>query len=516
MPRPKPPVAPAALLLLLVACSAPPAIGPGQPLDQLRLDPRFLHYSHATRDGSAVYPEHPNATAAYRWLDVLQEACARDVERWGARPTILSRQMAIPLTAMYDAWAAYDDQAVGTRLGGTLRRPAGERTDQNRTTAIAHAMCRTMLEVLPDQADYIRAEMRRMGHDPDDQNRDPGAPQGIGNLVADALIAYRRHDGANQRGDALGRTGAPYCDYTGYRPRNPVDRIVDPDCWQQKQFTLPDGTVFTPDGLTPHWGLVKPFALERSDQFRPGPQPKVGDLRLRAEVDEVIRYHASLTPVQKAIVEFMRDGPRSTGQSGHWLRFAQDVSRRDNHDLEQDVKLYFAVANVCLDAFIACWEAKYVYDSSRPQTLVRHFYAGQRLPGWLGYGRGVGMVRAEDWINYSPLYFTCPPFPAYPSGHSTVSAAASTILMLSTGSDWFGFVAPRVPGAITHEPMDEAVLLELPTFTATAEMAGISRVMGGYHIQSDNIAGLELGRTIARWSWPRYQAYFDGTATVRG
>ena len=63
--------------------------------------------------------------------------------------------------------------------------------------------------------------------------------------------------------------------------------------------------------------------------------------------------------------------------------------------------------------------------------------------------------------------------------------------------------------------MDEPVLLELPSFTATAEMAGISRVMGGYHIQSDNIAALELGRKVANFSWPRYQAYFDGTAVVR-
>ena len=39
--------------------------------------------------------------------------------------------------------------------------------------------------------------------------------------------------------------------------------------------------------------------------------------------------------------------------------------------------------------------------------------------------------------------------------------------------------------------------------------------MGGYHIQSDNIAGLELGRQVASSSWPRYQAYFDGTAQVR-
>ena len=33
------------------------------------------------------------------------------------------------------------------------------------------------------------------------------------------------------------------------------------------------------------------------------------------------------------------------------------------------------------------------------------------------------------------------------------------------------------------------VVLKFPTFTEAAEMAGQSRVLGGYHIQADNIAG---------------------------
>ena len=53
--------------------------------------------------------------------------------------------------------------------------------------------------------------------------------------------------------------------------------------------------------------------------------------------------------------------------------------------------------------------------------------------------------------------------------------------------------------------------LKLPTFTATAEMAGISRVMGGYHIQSDNLEGLAIGRKVAQFTWPRIRAYFNGT-----
>jgi len=63
-------------------------------------------------------------------------------------------------------------------------------------------------------------------------------------------------------------------------------------------------------------------------------------------------------------------------------------------------------------------------------------------------------------------------------------------------------------------PESKEVVLMLPTFTGTAEMAGISRVMGGYHIQADNVEGLKLGRSVATFSWPKYRAYFDGTAAV--
>jgi hypothetical protein len=55
----------------------------------------------------------------------------------------------------------------------------------------------------------------------------------------------------------------------------------------------------------------------------------------------------------------------------------------------------------------------------------------------------------------------------------------------------------------------------MPTFTATAEMAAMSRLWGGYHVRVDNEEGLILGRRIAMYSWPRYQAYFDGTASGR-
>src|SRR5262245_40475336 len=93
------------------------------------------------------HAENPKPTAAYRWLEITLAASARDVERNTPRPTILARCMAIVLTAMYDAWAAYDDKAVGTRLGAKLRRPASERTQRNKEIAIAHAAYRALLFV---------------------------------------------------------------------------------------------------------------------------------------------------------------------------------------------------------------------------------------------------------------------------------------------------------------------------------------------------------------------------------
>ncbi|MFP2924834.1 vanadium-dependent haloperoxidase [Pyxidicoccus sp. 3LG] len=469
-------------------------------------------------------------SAAYQWLDIALEVTAREVDTRGARPTVLSRTLAIALTAMYDAWAAYDDKAVGTRLGGSLRRPRAERTQANREKAIAYATYRALVFVHPSDRVFIEDQMRRLGYDPADTSTDPSTPQGVGNLAASAVIEYRRQDGANQLGDEPGSSGAPYSDYTGYVPVNPPDRIIDPDRWQPIPFDDGQGGTVTPGFLTPHWYLVAPFALDSSSQFRPPPPPKVGSRQLLREVNEVIEFNATLTPAEKALVEFMRDGPRSTGQSGHWLRFAQSVSRRDRNSLERDVKLFFSVANVTMDAFIACWESKRYYDSSRPWTLVRHYRAGRELWGWVGPGQGVDRIPAEEWHPYSPRTFVTPPFPGYVSGHSTVSAAAARVLELFTGSDAFGEVEvwrageltePRFPCRIIQQragrpsndtERDCVVRLRLRTFSQTAEMAGISRIMGGYHIQADNVEGLELGRKVANFTWPRMRAYFDGTA----
>ena len=270
-------------------------------------------------------------TLAYQWLDIAEEATARDVDRYGARPTVVSRTLAIWATAMYDAWAAYDDVAVGSRLGGKLRRPKAERTLDNKKKAISYASYQSLIFVYPESKEWLAEQMQSLGYDPKVVSTDATKPEGIGNLAAQAVIDYRRHDGANQLGDEAGCDGSAYSDYTYYQPVNPPDRILDPDRWQPITFTRPDGTKFTPGFLTPHWYRVKPFVMQSGAQFRPGPPPKTttDNEALRRETEQVLAFNANLTKEEKAVVEFMRDGPRSTGQSGHWLRFSQDVSRRE-------------------------------------------------------------------------------------------------------------------------------------------------------------------------------------------
>lgn len=512
------------------------AATPGKPQTPITADPAAVEpptRQEAVRRAAVVHAaDAEEVSRAYWWLDIALETMAREHERVAPRPTIGARMMSIITTCMYDAWAAYDAKAVGTRLGGTLRRPAAERTDANKATAIGYACYRAMLNLFPEDAEYIRQRVKAEGIDPDNDTTDVTTPAGIGNVAAAAVIAYRRHDGSNQYGDEPGSDGKPYSDYTFYRPVNTKDKIIDPDCWQPIEFddAKNPGKKVTLGFLTPHWYRVKPFALERGDMFRPPPPPKVGSPLLKQQVDQLIKYNASLIPEQKAVVEFMRDGPKSTGQSGHWLRFAQDVSRRDKHNIDQDVKLYFSVANVVLDAFISCWETKRYYDGSRPWTLVRHYYKGQKIMGWAGPGKGVMEIPAEQWLPYSPSTFITPPFPGYPSGHSAASGAAAKILERFTGSDTFDAVENRLAGKLTEPAFACAVIqamngkmnddphlscevaLKLPTFSATAEMAALSREMGGYHIQFDNDIGLIMGRSVAEYSWPKYQQYFDGTA----
>ena len=447
---------------------------------------------------------------AYKWGKISLECTANDTERFRPRPTVTSRILALTWTSVFDAWSRYDDKAIPMYLEEE-RRPQEERTLKNKEVAISYAAYRAMLVFYFADSVLLKSKMVEFGLDPDDNSEDPNTPVGIGNLAAKAVIQARLNDGANQSGDRPNSDGSLYSDWTGYTPKNDADVLNDINRWQPKYFSDGKGGKYAPGCLTPHWWKVKPLAIDSPSQFRPGPPPMVGSKQLEKEVKEVIDLQANLTDEQKALVEFMRDGPKSVQQAGHWFIFAQNVSVRDNHTLDEDVKMYFLVEAAAMDAFIASWDSKMYYDFARPYQLVHNYYQSQVIKAWGGPEKGMTEMDGTEWRPYSPDTFLCPPFPSYTSGHSCVSGACSEALRLFTGDDRFGESVDLIPGVLTEpDNLGKPVTLHFPTFTETANMAGLSRVLGGYHIQSDNIEGLSLGRKVAGRVWQTYLEHTEG------
>ena len=83
-----------------------------------------------------------------------------------------------------------------------------------------------------------------------------------------------------------------------------------------------------------------------------------------------------------------------------------------------------------------------------------------------------------------------PPFPEYPSGHSTQSGAAAAVLTSLFG-DNFAFTDR------THE-RDGLAPRSFPSFEAAAQEAGISRLYGGIHYRVAIVQGIAQGKCIGQ------------------
>jgi hypothetical protein len=461
--------------------------------------------------GPALQPAAAGALSpnpVLRWDRALLDA----IRATKTGPTVGARALAVVHTCMYDAWAAYDPVAAGTRLGGTLRRPAEDWTLANKEEATSRAAHLAATDLYPHLASRFDAVLANEGYDPAVPPVE-GSPADVAHRACQAVVDFRHRDGSNQLGDEPGASGGPYSDWTGYQPVNGPDRVGDPDRWQP--LRTPDGQAGTAVQrfLTPHWGRVVPFSPGESDLLDTdlGPPP-AGTPPRQAEVDEVMQLNAGLTDEQKVIAEYWSGGPGSELPPGHWMLFGHFCSRRDTHGLDSDVKLFFLLANAMLDASIAAWERKRHFDSIRPVSLVRWAYAGRPVQAWGGPYQGTQEIDGAQWRSYLPT----PPFPEYSSGHSTFSAAGATVLRLFTGRDDFG-ASVVVPAGSSHiEPGTvpaHDVALRWSTFDEAADQAGLSRRLGGIHFLSGDLNGRLVGRRVAARVVARGQEYFSGAAS---
>jgi membrane-associated phospholipid phosphatase len=469
------------------------------------------------------------------------EAALTEVRASRFSPPVVARALAIAHTCMYEAWAPYDARAVGTVLGGSLRRPAGESNDANKAKAISYAAYGCLVNLFGDAAGRLQALMWAKGYDPGDTSTDVTRAQGIGNVAANAIIASRRNDGANQYGDLNG--GAPYSDYTGYAPVNapmpfclpqspgpcPVN-VADPNRWQP----LVNVAGVTQRFAAPFFERVRPFALSAANQFdgyAPPPNFLRGPTQYLADVNSAIQLSAALDLRRKLIVEYWALGAGTELPPGRWGQFAQFVSRRDGNSIDKDVKMFFALHNATFDAGIAAWHQKRLYEGVRPITAVRYLTQGTQIYAWGGPGQPSQSIAGEKWAPYNPGDNPTPSFPGYISGHSTFSSAGAAALKAFTGSDYFGYstvipacpvlgqpqcignIEPNIPPADTPFPFSpDPPYAPAPyaTFSAAAAEAGVSRLYGGIHFNDDNTVGQTIGALVGQQAYAKAQFLVDG------
>ncbi len=438
------------------------------------------------------------ANVAVQWND----ACVTAIKNTSTPPTVASRALAMVHTAMYDAWAAYDATAAGTLLDSPRKQGAGKGSDLNKSWAVSMAAYRTLLDLFPSQASAFTTLMVSNGYDPGVKTTDQSTPAGVGNAAAAAVLNFRHSDGSNQLGE-LG--GAAYSDYTGYQNVNFPETLNDPNRWQPVRAA--DGTV--QKFLSPHWGKVTPFSLKSADQFRPGPQAQAGTWLYQQRMRDAIRWQAEIDDRGKMLAEYWDDGANSETPPGHWNRLAEEISLRDLHSLDDDVKMYFVLNNALLDVSIAVWDTKRTYDAIRPMSAIRYYYAGQTIQGFGGAGVGITAIDGANWRSW----ITTAPHPEYPSGHSAFSSACAEVLKRFTGSDAFIKKVMFTAGSSKVDPGASPaaeVTMQWQTFSEVADDAGVSRRVGGIHNEEADFRSRTIGRQVAGTVWERYAQLVKG------
>ena len=439
-----------------------------------------------------------------RWDEELLQAIRANPA--GTGPTITARALGVAHTSMFDAWAAYDARALGTRYGGTLRRPSPERTLENKNKAISFAAYVTLVDLFPSRQNDFALQMKELGYSVD--GSDTSTPAKIGTLVAKAVTDFRHKDGSNQLGG--------YADTTGYQPVNDWNRVVDRWRWQPLRVPLGDLNGTVQRALTPQWAEVVPFGM--SSQYGrdvPGPPKLPNGGWSTVDIETAAKDTANLDDPGKIKAEYWADGPHSEFPPGHWAIFAQAISRKRGHSLDDDVKLFFTLGNALMDASIAAWAWKFKYDYVRPITGIRELYRGRQVVSWLGPYKGYGLVDGGSWIPYQELRVVTPPFPEYVSGHSTFSAAGAQVITTFIGSNNFGASVTVPAGTSRIEPRTaehpgtpaKDVTLYWPTFSAAANEAGMSRRYGGIHFESGDLHGRSLGAAVGGDAWAKAQSY---------
>jgi hypothetical protein len=377
-------------------------------------------------------------------------------------PPVASRALAYVGVTAFEALASGDDRlhTLAGQLNGLQALPSRE-TGQDYADAVVvqAAMAEVIGDLFANTGPTGRRAIAAFGKKLRAEAA-AGLPAEIverseahGRAVAEHILAWSRGDG----GAVIENMGFP----ATYQPR------AAPDAWVPTSLVAQQQAPLLPD-----WGSNRTFAMPDGAACGLPPPPaysEVPDSDFHREAVEVHRTVLDLTPEQREIARFWSDDPMlSPTPPGHWISIALAVLKQESADAGRAAETLALLGIGMADAFIGCWHAKFEYDLIRPVTYIHRVID----PAW------------------EPILNT-PPFPEYPSGHSTQSGAAATVLAGLFGESRGFEDATHVDDGLPARAYS--------SFWAAAEEAALSRLYGGIHFRAAIERGLDQGRCIGAY-----------------
>ncbi|WP_245681392.1 vanadium-dependent haloperoxidase [Arcticibacter eurypsychrophilus] len=238
------------------------------------------------------------------------------------------------------------------------------------------------------------------------------------------------------------------------------------------------------DGVEYCWGTMKTFALDTSSQITLPPPPVYSEDKNSTYYKqnlEVYEQSKTLTQEQKDIARYWDDNPfvmehaghmtfanKKITPGGHWIGITAIACKKTDADAVKTAQAYALTSVAMYDAFICCWNIKYQTSYIRPVTVINDLID----PNWL------------------PRLQT-PPFPEYPSGHSTITRSAAVMLTHLFG-DHFAFQD-------TSDLRYIGMKRDFKSFVQAADEASISRFYGGLHYKNSVDKGAEQGKKVSEY-----------------
>lgn len=234
--------------------------------------------------------------------------------------------------------------------------------------------------------------------------------------------------------------------------------------------------------VEPHWQQIRPMLMDSASQFRVPPPPvyNVSDKNSKyyQEVKYMLNVTDKLTQEQKDIADFWDDNPgklnvlghvqyitKKFSPPGHWMSIAGIAAENAKADFPTTVYGFAKTSIALYDAFIQCWDAKYFYNTARPETVINKFFN-------------------SDWRPH----LQTPPFPEYTCGHSTISSAAAEALTSVYGD--------HVAYTDTSELEFSIKSRTFKSFRAAAEENNWARFYGGLHFHNSCMVAHEYGKKV--------------------